>query len=284
MKYDIRSKRSSTSAKAAFAFVGAMSTVATITGYSMGDIVVGCAGYGLAYRVLPVLALFLAAYGAAYAYIGVRYNRSVFLKIQGTDVEIAMGDIFRTEGMRVIAFTEYFDTVVDNVVISKSSLNGQLILSHGDKAAIDALVREAARDRGIAQDEGGRYRFPLGSVIRYDSDVDGGTYLLLALTRFEDNKAYTDFAQYEGCLMRMWGEIDALYARQPVVLPLLGSGITRFSHGRAANRDLLRCMLCTMDASRVALKSRVTVVLWDGDQESKDIPLYEYKDLFRSMG
>jgi len=50
--------------------------------------------------------------------------------IEGSDVTIKVGDIFQEPDFKVIAFNEYFDTQVDNKIISEGSLNGVFIKEH----------------------------------------------------------------------------------------------------------------------------------------------------------
>lgn len=93
----------------------------------------------------------------------------------------------------------------------------------------------------------------------------------------EQYEAHTNMAQYEQMLMKMWKEIDRVYAMNEIVVPLLGAGIPRFDDGPKENSALLRCMLCTLNSSGVSLKSKVKIVLY-GDK--RNYKLYEYKDMF----
>jgi len=45
-------------------------------------------------------------------------------------------------------------------------------------------------------------------------------------------------------------------------------------------KELLRCILCTLNSSGVTLKSNVEILIY-GD--AKDIPLYEYRDMFHTI-
>ena len=80
--------------------------------------------------------------------------------------------------------------------------------------------------------------------------------------------------------MKMWNEIDRVYASNNIVLPLLGSGISRFDDGPKEDAALLKCMLCTLNTSGVSLNSEVIIVL---NSEAKDVPLYEFKEMFKSF-
>lgn len=61
--------------------------------------------------------------------------RQVNIKIGVTTLIVKSGDIFEEDGLRAIAFNEYFDTTVDDKIIAKKSLNGQFILNHIDDVA-----------------------------------------------------------------------------------------------------------------------------------------------------
>lgn len=104
---------------------------------------------------------------------------------------------------------------------------------------------------------------------------------MLAMTKLNDkNEAHTTMAEYEHMLMRMWKEINCVYASNPVVLPLLGTGISRFDDGPKEKSALLRCLLCTLNGSNVYFNSTIKIVIW-GD--TKEYSLFEYKNVFKSF-
>lgn len=90
-------------------------------------------------------------------------------------MEIFCGDIFSTTGMKVIACDTHFDTRVDDIVVSKRSLHGQLILNHRNVNEIKKAVEDAAGRMELLKNKDGLYDFPLGTIIRYDSSVDKQT-------------------------------------------------------------------------------------------------------------
>ena len=104
---------------------------------------------------------------------------------------------------------------------------------------------------------------------------------MLAMTELnEDYEARTNMAKFEHMLMKMWREISRVYAGNDVAIPLLGTYISRFDDGPKNKEALLKCMLCTLNSSGVTLSSEVKVVIYGN---AKDIPFYEYKDMFRSF-
>ena len=87
-------------------------------------------------------------------------------------------------------------------------------------------------------------------------------------------------AQYELMLMKMWKEINRVYANNNISLPLLGAGIARFDDGPKYKDALLRCMLCTLNSSGVTFNSKIEILIYGN---SGDVQLYEYKDMFRTI-
>lgn len=271
--YRRRSKRFKRSVSLAVGFVGVISTFMSIVGVTLCD----CMNSTL-WRIIVVIGIVIIFIALFYFCIGCKYADSVTVETRSTDVTISCGDIFKTRGWKVIGCDTHFDTRVDDVVISKNSLHGKLVLEHGDRDEIIAAVNREASRLKLSKNEDGLYDFPLGSIVRYESSRDNQTYLLLAMTKLDVNyEAHTNFAMFENMLTKMWREISRVYAGHEIVLPLLGSGISRFDGSQKQREDLLKCMLCTLTGSGLTFNSKFKIVIY-GD--AKDIPLYEFKDIF----
>ena len=274
--YNNLSSRIRTSIYLSIVIVGFFSTIMSIIGVALNDWTKN--GW---LSIAVVLATVIVVAIIVFVIIGQIYRDSVSMTINNIPVSIECGDIFRAGGWRVIGCDTHFDTRVDDVVISKKSLHGKFVLEHGKAEEIDSVVEKEAQRRGLVKNKNGSYDFELGTVIRYDSPVDNETYLMLAMTELNQNyEAHTNMAQFEHMLMKMWSEISRVYASHDIVLPLLGNGISRFDGAPKNKEALLKCMLCTLNSSGASLNSKVEVVIY-GD--AKDIPLYEYKDMFRQI-
>lgn len=270
-------KRIRDSIIASMTIVGFISTALSILGVSLGD----WEKSSLGIRIAVVVAGFILITVITYIILGKIFNDSVKLTIRHTPVSICCGDIFEEPGMKVIGCDTHFDIRVDDIVISRRSLHGKLVLEHGEAEAIKAAVKMEANRQGLKADKQGLYDFPLGTIIKYNSNVDNQTYLMLAMTELNSQyEAHTNMAKFEQMLMKMWREIDRVYAGEDVVLPILGTGISRFDDGPKDKEALLRCMLCTLNSSGVSLNANIEVVIY-GD--TRDIPLYEYKDMFHTI-
>ena len=64
------------------------------------------------------------------------------MAINGMDIDIVVGDLFVTDGVKVIPFDEYFDIQVDDKVISRNSLNGIFIKRYADWNTLKAYSRK----------------------------------------------------------------------------------------------------------------------------------------------
>lgn len=273
--YKSLTKRTRDSINFSFLAIGFISTLCTILGISLAD--VPCLS-GL-WRAFVILIIAILIYLVSYWFIGRIFKEKIELDINGTPVEISCGDIFKAEGYKVIGCDTQFHTTVDDIIISKKSLHGKLVLEHGRVDEIKEAVRRGAERLNLKQDENGLYTFPLGSIVRYDSSVDNQTYLMLAMTELDDNyESHTTMAKYEQMLMHMWKEIDRVHASNDIALPILGDGITRFDDRPKNKYSLLRCMVCTMNASGSSYNSKIRIVIYG---KSKDIPLYEIKDVVK---
>lgn len=211
------------------------------------------------------------------------FKREASIKIGRTTVKVKSGNIFDEEGLIAIAFNEYFDTLVDDKVISKASLNGQFILN--EIKDIERLDYEIAEDLKLQsnisgydkdRERGKPTRYNLGSAILIDE-----RFILTAFSHFNsDNQAELTMPEYINFLLTFWNEINRLYAQRSVTVPVFGAGITRFKNGFEDIEldELLRIMLWTFRVSKVKFvyPAKLTIIIHK-DQVAK-INLYELEE------
>lgn len=178
---------------------------------------------------------------------------SITLTINNSKLEICEGDIFIESGFKVIAFNEYFDTLVDEVLISKNTLNGKYLIDKypepcqlDDRIESDEHLKLCIIETGVIR-RGKAAKYKLGSIYK------DGEFFLLAFSKFDtENRAYLEIDDYVNCLMNFWNECDIHYAGNSVVLPLLGAGLTRF-HGyeNMTEQEILETIIWTFKTSRI---------------------------------
>lgn len=207
-------------------------------------------------------------------------TKKIKLVINNTEVNVLFGDIFKISGKKVIAFNEYFDTLVDDLIIAKKSLNGQAIINGAiNKEKFDQLIQKNIDliKTGINQNRkvGKQQRYELGQIQPYED------FFALAFSHFDsDNKAYLCSNDYANCLLAMWKQLNKFYSQNVVNIPLLGSGITRIlDNCEASNQELLEIMLETLKISKMTFKepSKINIVLYPGEKNEN---LHKY-DLVR---
>lgn len=253
-----------------------ISTIFTILGVSLSVI----EDFGILIKLGILILCFLIIVGLSYFAIGRIYREAVCLNINQNLVDISYGNLFEVDGWKVIGCDTHFDTRVDDSVISKKSLHGQLILNHGNIDDINVLVKEEAERLKLKCNNDGLYSFPLGTVIRYDSNYDHQTYLMLSMTELNSrNEAYTNMVEFINTLSIMWKEINRVYASHNIVIPVLGTGISRFDSNKS-EEELLKAMLYTLYISGVKFNSRINIVIYRNERKSS---LYEYNRLFSSL-
>lgn len=213
--------------------------------------------------------IFLISLLLIYFWIWVWSNKltKINVTIEGSDVTIKVGDIFQEPDFKVIAFNEYFDTQVDNKIISESSLNGVFIKKHLDISVADLDEHISAYDfdkdevlgANDNRKQGKKIRHQIGSICIYKD------YLLTAFSKFDDsNKALITMPEYLEFLINFWDRVNRVYAQKNVSTPIFGSGITRIQgHKNISDEDLLKIMLWTFRISEMRFKhpARLTIIV-----------------------
>ena len=201
-----------------------------------------------------------------------RANRLKYIrvKIDSTSVEIKEGDLFEQEGLIAIGFNEYFDTVVDDKIISKRSLNGVFIDTHLIRTGREVNELDVLIENGVENEqkvkgkkrkaEGKSQRYKLGAIYLLDD-----RYILTAFTKFNDkNEARLTMPEYLEFLVNFWDNVNSVYAQRSVSVPIFGGGITRFKeHKTISDEELLKIMLWTFKISEMRFKhpARLTIII-----------------------
>lgn len=194
------------------------------------------------------------------------------LNINNSTLIIKTGDIFEEDGLKVIAFNEYFDTQVDNRIIAESTLNGIFIKTKiNDLNELDNLINEDAHlnekvlDTNNNRLYGKKKRYSLGTVFQYKE------YVLTAFSKFDnENRAHLYMNEYINFLINFWNEIDIIYGGRSISIPLLGSGITRFKGFESVTeQELLELLIWSFKVSRIKFTypSKVSIIIHESKKD-----------------
>ncbi|CAM4314358.1 macro domain-containing protein [Erysipelothrix aquatica] len=200
------------------------------------------------------------------------------IDIGGTTVSVKQGNIFEEIGLKVIPFNEYFDTIVDNKIISELSLNGKYIKNvNQDLIELDKQIENDIylNSENNILEKNSKRKGNIGKKIKYKlgSSVVIDDYVLTAFSKFNDNnEAELTMTQYINFLLNFWDEINRVYAQKSVTVPIFGSGITRFKGGfnNIEINELLNIMLWTFRISETRFKypAKLTIIIY-GDLFNK---------------
>ena len=219
-----------------------------------------------------------------YLVLWVRSNtiKRVELNINNSKMEIEQGDIFEQDGLKVIAFNEFFDTEVSDRLISDKTLNGiylKNIVSDVNKLDLDIendqYLSKNIIEKNVQRAEGKSTRYELGSIYKRDD------YLLTAFSKFDEyNRAYLTIKDYNNFLINFWKEIDKIYNAENISIPLLGSNITRFKECNLSDQQLLELLIWSFKLSKFSNSnsSKVSIVVHKKTMDK--INLYKLKTLF----
>ena len=229
--------------------------------------------------------VFLALLFFLYLGIWIWANRlkTVNIKIDGTTVVIKSGDLFDEPGLKAIAFNEYFDTEVDNRIISERSLNGVFLKSHlrGTISELDRSISDfpfeehEILERDAARERGKKTRFRLGTIFLKDD------FILTAMSKFDSsNRAILTMPEYLEFLINFWDRVNKVYAQRSVAAPIFGSGITRIQgHKNISDEDLLKIMLWTFRISEMRFKYPAILTIVVHSEKIDQVNLLEIKSL-----
>jgi len=190
----------------------------------------------------------LVAAGAVIAAYRVRPRDKISRALPPTDVTVAIqvGDVLAQSGNIVVGATDTFDTQFDDEVISRASVQGQLLekVFAGDRGAFDGLI-ESTLPAGVGTHDpdksfGKRTRYPVGTV----AVVRNGSsrYFLPAFTRM--SKALpahveSTIEELELALASVWRTINEAGQREPVHAPIIGSHLARLGVSRTLLTQLI---------------------------------------------
>lgn len=222
----------------------------------------------------------------------------VHLKINGTKIIIEIGDIFellgkdddaRKKEICVIPANDYFDVIVDNRIVSETTLHGQYIRKLIAMDKLDMLNKKIEEDEilnalgnkqeNLNREKGKKISYKIGSLVEFES------YILAAFTKFDiNNKAYLSAEEYTSFWVRFWENIDQIYAGRTINLPLIGAGITRFRNGKPSKQELLETMLWSLKISgfhnTYGFRS-INIVIYKGDASDIDFYNIQHNPSFR---
>ncbi|MDW3098839.1 MAG: DUF6430 domain-containing protein [Alphaproteobacteria bacterium] len=195
-----------------------------------------------------------------------------------TKIFVEFGDLFAQSGWKAVATNDFFDSIVDEDLVSSESLHGKTINRYWSANAqnwqdqvnasiADQPYKEAPRTKGNSK------RYSVGTTA--SASVYDQRFLFVALGNTDVNTNVTT-ANAENLISAVRGMLTAARARcsnQPLAIPLMGSGLARVGIKTSVLVDLiLTGVMEETKASKVT--SEITIVL--PTDKKTDINLQNY--------
>lgn len=230
--------------------------------------------------LIGFIILFIIIYGIIFCYYKFWCNH-IDLKIGKVDLNIKVGDLFKEEGMKVIPVNEYFDTQVDDNIISQTSLHGMYVkeyLKYNDLESLNSKIEECLKnykyEENLKRLNGKKKNYAIGTTININD------YILTALTKFNDkNEAYLSMQEYLKFLNDFWNEINRIHNGRIINVPIIGTGISRINPVLSEQEFLEQIIWSLKTSSLITSKSKINIIVYTGYKEK--ISFSEIKNRFK---
>ena len=161
-----------------------------------------------------------------------------------THITIKFGNIFDQKGVKAIAVNNFFDSIVDDDLVSKRSLHGEVIEQywHGNSEQWQEQVYDDLSDKGydeIQRAKGNNRRYKNGTTARACAYDEEFLFVALGETNPDDNVSHATAASLIASVREMLVKARAVCANRPLNLPLIGSGLSRVGVKNAVLVDLI---------------------------------------------
>ncbi|MBI2811347.1 MAG: hypothetical protein HYX67_11025 [Candidatus Melainabacteria bacterium] len=201
-----------------------------------------------------------------------------------TVIEVLFGDLFDQTGIRAIAVTEYFDSVIGTPVSDKS-VHGLFLKKcfGGTPEAFDKQVDEQLKtfpyetENLKTQGKNKRYKIGTTALISVNNNKEEDRYLLFAFSTADPKtcKANSDVTKMWDALHELWQRARIETGGHDLNLPLVGSGLSGL--GLPA-RDLLNLIILSAitETKSNAITQRIRIVL-HRDRHSEELDLRDVR-------
>ena len=182
-----------------------------------------------------------------------------------TNITIKFGNIFAQEGVKAIAVNNFFDSIVDDDLVSRRSLHGEVIerFWNGNSVRWQAQVDDDLNDEEfdeIPRAKGNVRRYKIGTTARASAGDEEFLFVALGETNLDDNVSHATAASLIASVREMLVRARAVCANRPLNLPLIGSGLSRVGIKNAVLVDLILTAIFEETKARKVTDSIVLVL------------------------
>ncbi len=189
-----------------------------------------------------------------------------------TKIVIKFGDIFTQDGWKAIGVNDFFDSTVDEDLVSSNSLHGQTIQTywrdnHADwQKQIDESLNNSSSEK-VNRPKGNKKRYPIGTTGQASTRTSRFLFVALGTTDATNNVT-TANAETLICAVRgMLESARAVCSYEPLSIPLMGSGLARVGIKNSFLLDLI--IAAILEETRKAKITDKIIVVLPKDKEGQ---------------
>lgn len=214
-------------------------------------------------------------------YISGNLKKRVEILNHGFDTRIFVefGDLFKKQGWKAVATNDFFDSHVDEDLVSSKSLHGQTITKfwHDNRADWERQINtslDRLECKKESRNKGNLKRYPIGTTA--DATIGVQKFLFVALTTTDSsNNVTTADAESLICAVRgMLAKARALCSYEPLAIPLMGSGLARVGIKPSVLVHLILAAIHE-ETRRGKITGQITIVLPHDKENEINLKNYE---------
>jgi len=208
--------------------------------------------------------------------------------LNGRDVivEIAVGDIFKFPGAIIIGSNTTFDTRVSSTLISANSVQGRFTNTYySDETQLDGELANGLSGMQyvplLGPRQGKTKRYEIGTTVQLNPKGRRAYFVAIADIN-EHGVAEGSFEKLRDALAELWVHIGSRGLKEPLVMPVLGTGFSRLTQTRAeVVREILKSFVAA--CSERVFADRLTIVIFPADMKEHRLSLDELEAFLKHI-
>lgn len=201
-------------------------------------------------------------------------------------IEVIVGNLFDIPGQKVIGTNTTFDTDLADNLISTNSIQGQFTEKYYPNSIrkLNADIDASLGSTAFTKIDTSHFKHKNRKNREYDFGTTAKIILgreifyLVSMAKLnESGTTETDVANINAALQGLWDYISRHGEKQPVVIPLLGTGKGRLPIVRKKMIERHAQSFINATKDRI-FSSKLTIVIWPEDAKDFEINLFQIKD------
>ncbi|MEP5729988.1 MAG: macro domain-containing protein [Sulfitobacter sp.] len=166
--------------------------------------------------------------------------------VNDTKIRVKFGDLFKEEGWKAIAVNDFFDSRVDEDLVSSKSLHGHVLNSYWEENRTDWVRQVASSLNGLtakiearSKGKGNKSRYPIGTTAHAIVGEQKFLFVSLGETNLSNNETSANAEMLISAVRGMIAKARAACSMEPLAIPLMGTGLARIGTKESVILDLI---------------------------------------------